>query len=54
MNFRNNICHVLSGFTQIQKVNVQRCLGKHHLTEPRIGNVGNKSYKKNVMFGMLH
>ena len=47
MEFINHVC---SGFAPIQTVNVKRCLARRQLLrEPRIKNVGNTKYEKNII-----
>ena len=44
------ISHICPGFIQIQTGNVKRCLAKRQLLpEPRIINIGNTKYEKNII-----
>ena len=49
------LSHVCPGFIQIQTVNVERCLARRQLlSEPRIKNIGNTKYEKNIIWVKLH
>ena len=49
------LSHVCPGFIQIQTVNVERCLARRQLLpEPRIKNIGNTKYEKNIIWVKLH